>query len=318
MKSLQRLLVLTCAALLSWPALTWSRQVRDAGATAQTARTGSGSISGVVVDGVTGAPVRRVTVVASDQSGAINAQRVSVTEDDGRFVFRGLPAGRFVILGTKPTYLPTAYGVIKPMRPGSTPTGTAIALADGQQFTDATLRITRGCVVTGVVRGTDGQPVRGATIAIAYATRAPMTGDRVLSTLQTNGTVTRSDDSIGPYSSRGPTWNDKYAKPDLVAPGHKIVQVVSTTSTLNIDYPQLRVGSGTTIMSSQLMLNSDGTYTDVARYADGNTFTEYGYYTVNNSAITFNDQTDQLTYGGSISGSVLTEIGQFTAVYQKD
>jgi hypothetical protein len=129
-----------------------------------------------------------VTVVASDQSGPINAQRMTVTEDDGRFVFKGLPAGRFVVLGTKPTYLPTAYGVIKPMRAGSTPTGTAIALADGQQFTDATLRITRGLASsTGVVRGTDGQPVRGATIALAYATRASMTGDRILSALQTNG-----------------------------------------------------------------------------------------------------------------------------------
>jgi hypothetical protein len=125
---------------------------------------------------------------------------MTVTEDDGRFVFKGLPAGRFVIVGTKPTYLPTAYGVIKPMRPGSTPTGTAIALADGQQFTDATLRITRGCVVTGVVRGTDGQPVRGATIALAYATRAPMTGDRILSSLQANGTVT---DSRGAYRLYG-------------------------------------------------------------------------------------------------------------------
>lgn len=104
---------------------------------------------------------------------------------------------------------------------------------------------------------------------------------------------------------------------DMTSPG---VTVAGTWNlrTLNGSSLPYAVGSGTSIMSSQLMLNSDGTYTDVARYADGNTFTESGYYTVNNSAITFNDQTDQLSYGGSISGSVLTEIGQFTAVYQKD
>ena len=29
----------------------------------------------------------------------------------------------------------------------------------------------------------------------------------------------RADDTVGPYSSRGPTWYDAFAKPDLVAPG---------------------------------------------------------------------------------------------------
>ena len=60
------------------------------------------------------------------------------------------------------------------------------------------------------------------------------------------GTVGRADDLVGPYSSRGPTWNDKYAKPDLVAPGHKIVQFVGVSSSLNTQYPSLRVGTGTT------------------------------------------------------------------------
>ena len=64
---------------------------------------------------------------------------------------------------------------------------------------------------------------------------------------QTMGTVGRSDDLIGPFSSRGPTWNDRYAKPDLVAPGHKIVQTVGTGSNLNTQNPTLRVGSGTSV-----------------------------------------------------------------------
>ena len=35
----------------------------------------------------------------------------------------------------------------------------------------------------------------------------------------TNGTVSRADDSIASFSSRGPTYIDWAAKPDLVAPG---------------------------------------------------------------------------------------------------
>jgi hypothetical protein len=87
--------------------------------------------------------------------------------------------------------------------------------------------------------------------------------------------------------------------------------------TLNGSPLPYAVASNASIMSEQLMLNTDGTYTDVARYDDGNSFTEYGYYTISNNAITFDDQTDQITYRASVSGNVLTEIGQFTAVYQK-
>jgi serine protease AprX len=36
-------------------------------------------------------------------------------------------------------------------------------------------------------------------------------------------TTTRTDDVVAPYSSRGPSWYDGFAKPDLVAPGHKLV-----------------------------------------------------------------------------------------------
>ncbi len=46
------------------------------------------------------------------------------------------------------------------------------------------------------------------------------------------GTLTRSDDTIGGYSSRGPTVIDYLAKPDLVAPGTGIVSLSDPTSFL--------------------------------------------------------------------------------------
>jgi serine protease AprX len=55
--------------------------------------------------------------------------------------------------------------------------------------------------------------------------------------LETYQTVTRGDDAITWFSSRGPTWYDAFQKPDLVAPGSHIVSDVPTSSTLASQYP---------------------------------------------------------------------------------
>ena len=93
-----------------------------------------------------------------------------------------------------------------------------------------------------------------------------------------------------------------------------------TLRTLNGSSLPFTVNANTTVIGEQLTLNSDGSYADVASYSDGSSFRELGSYTLNNNAITFFDQTDGgITYQGSISGNVLTEIsGQFTSVYQKN
>ena len=55
-------------------------------------------------------------------------------------------------------------------------------------------------------------------------------------------TNTRIDDRVDLYSSRGPTWYDGGAKPDLVAPGHGLVAAAAKSSSLYTDNPSLRVG----------------------------------------------------------------------------
>ena len=50
-----------------------------------------------------------------------------------------------------------------------------------------------------------------------------------------NGTVQRGDDSLGSFSSQGPTWIDFAAKPDLVAPGVGIESLSSPHSQLYSD-----------------------------------------------------------------------------------
>lgn len=55
------------------------------------------------------------------------------------------------------------------------------------------------------------------------------------------GTVDRADDMVADYSSRGPSWYDGYAKPDVVAPGHRLVSELAVNSTIARTYPQLVV-----------------------------------------------------------------------------
>ena len=52
-------------------------------------------------------------------------------------------------------------------------------------------------------------------------------------------TVERTDDRVASYSSRGPSWLDGYAKPDVVAPGTGLLSDATASSTLALTYPSL-------------------------------------------------------------------------------
>lgn len=59
--------------------------------------------------------------------------------------------------------------------------------------------------------------------------------------IDTRDTVTRGDDGIPVYSSRGPTRFDGFGKPDVVAPGHELVSSAAIASALYERYPERRV-----------------------------------------------------------------------------
>jgi serine protease AprX len=56
-------------------------------------------------------------------------------------------------------------------------------------------------------------------------------------------TAQRADDTVGAYSSRGPTWYDAFAKPDLVAPGHQLAAAAALQSLLYRKNPNLHVAA---------------------------------------------------------------------------
>jgi protocatechuate 3,4-dioxygenase beta subunit len=124
----------------------------------------------VVVLG-SGGPVRRAQVTLSGQE--LRGNRTALTDDQGRFAFQVLPAGRFTLTATKPGHVNVSYGAKRPGRPG-----TPIQLADGQRLEKLSIALPRGAVITGVVVDEHGEPAPGTQVrALRYVMQ---TGERAL------------------------------------------------------------------------------------------------------------------------------------------
>jgi len=134
-------------------------QVRDAGAQKAVAPIGSGILAGqVLTDTANPQPARRVAVKLEGEPGT--SVRLVGTDDEGRFVFDRLPAGRFTLSATKPGYVPVFHGA---KHPGRGP-GIPVAVVDGARV-DVTLRLLPGGVITGTITDAHGRPARGISVA---------------------------------------------------------------------------------------------------------------------------------------------------------
>ncbi len=86
----------------------------------------------------------------------------------------------------------------------------------------------------------DGRRVMGGIISPGNSPYATTVG-----ALDTQGTPERADDVVAPFSSSGPTRFDLVMKPDLVAPGRRVVSAEAAGSLLSVNFPERHVaGSG--------------------------------------------------------------------------
>ena len=119
--------------------------------------------------------------------------RMAVTDDQGRFVFPDLPAGKYTLSGTRPAYVPAYYGARLSWRGPASP----IVLADGQQLTVA-MRMTHGAVVAGTLFDSLGRPQPNARVlAVQFRTVA---GERQV---QFAGNFNGTTDDRGTYRIYG-------------------------------------------------------------------------------------------------------------------
>jgi serine protease AprX len=86
-----------------------------------------------------------------------------------------------------------------------------------------------------------GAPVLGGITSPGNSPAALTVG-----AIDTNGTVTTSDDVVAPYSSKGPTRYDLAVKPDVVAPGTRITSLEAPDNYLVRTYPTWHVGGTAT------------------------------------------------------------------------
>ena len=82
----------------------------------------------------------------------------------------------------------------------------------------------------------DGTPILGGITSPGNSPYAITVG-----AMNTKGTIHLSDDIMTTYSSRGPTKFEHAVKPDVVAPGNKIVSLETSGSYLQRNYPQFHM-----------------------------------------------------------------------------
>jgi hypothetical protein len=110
---------------------------RDSAAT-----TGTGSIRGRITD-MSGHPLVRAEVRAGPNAAQVDG-RIALTDTEGRYEIKNLPAGTYIIVVAKANFVRTSWGEPRPEGPGK-----RIPLADGQQVANIDVHVER----TGAVAG---------------------------------------------------------------------------------------------------------------------------------------------------------------------
>jgi len=178
------LLVLACLSVTA-------AQVRDV-AKAVPPPSGKGRISGTVKDQA-GELVRRASVKIS---GDMRLDRMTMTDEQGRFTLSDLPSGRYSVTANKAGYPQVSHGAKRPYRPGA-----GIFLQEGEHAAGIALVLSRGAVLTGTVYDEDGVPMAGVPV-MAWEVRTSLGGDRTLDFANPEPVTVVTDDQ-GAYRTYG-------------------------------------------------------------------------------------------------------------------
>jgi hypothetical protein len=169
--------------------------------------TGAGRISGRVIGGDTGAPLRRAMVTLSGEG--LQEGRATTTDEHGRFEFKDLPKGRFGVRANKAGYVSLGFGQRRPDQGGR-----AVELGDGQTLDRIDFNLPRGGVIGGRIVDEFGEPVAGLQVQVLrYAYRE---GRRQLTPV---GGWGQGTDDRGQYRIYGLSAGEYYVSAQMGMPG---------------------------------------------------------------------------------------------------
>lgn len=159
-------------------------------------KTGTARLRGRVVAAETATPVRRAIVRIS---GPDIGTKTAMTDAEGRYEFRDLPAGRFNVSVSKAGYVAVQYGQTRPFEQGK-----PIDLIDAQVMDKADITMPRGSVISGRLVDEFGDPMSEAMV---LAMRSVWSGGR--RRLQPTGRSATTND-LGQFRIYGLSPGDYY------------------------------------------------------------------------------------------------------------
>jgi Carboxypeptidase regulatory-like domain len=169
-------------------------------------KSGSGRIRGRVVSAENGGPIRRAQVRLT---GPDIAPKTALTDAEGRFEFRELPAGRFSMQSTKSGYMTVQFGQTRPFE-----SGKPIELVDKQFLDAANISMPRGSVISGRLIDEFGDPIPDVSVSVMRQTWS--NGRRRLGPSSARGGVTND---LGQFRVYGLPPGDYYVSATLRGPG---------------------------------------------------------------------------------------------------
>jgi hypothetical protein len=160
----------------------------------QAPASGTGAISGVVIDGSTGQPIAGAMVLIGSGGRGIPVDPSRLATDaQGRYVFTRLPAGTYSLSASRHGYVNARYGQADPSSPSAL---RPIQIADGQWFPDARVVMWRTAAISGTVTDETGEPLVGVLVRVLA--RITIAGRPQLA----GGATARTDD-LGRYRVAG-------------------------------------------------------------------------------------------------------------------
>lgn len=221
--------------VLQIPAFVWCQTT----VAPQTSVAGGYRIAGTVVSKSDGHSLEHAAVVVIDVKNRRNLQ-VMITSADGRFLFQGLPAGKYSLEGRRQGYIDAAYDSHEQY-------STAIVTGADFDTEHLILRLPPAGVIAGKVLDESGEPVRHAAVAVYYEDHSSGIGQvRQIRSAQTDD---QGDYEVTPLvpgtyfvSASATPWYAVHPDSQLEQPG---ASPVSVDRSLDVTYPLTYYGDET-------------------------------------------------------------------------